>query len=147
MKSFQCQLDKLPELNLYKSNVETLKQLDFENMVQEMIGENVYKRTILLPQLPAYFNSTEFNNGTFYRVRKNINPTKEDLSLIKTFSYPEPDFCRENGRANLKGKSIFYCSDVAATAILESKPEQNDTIYLSIWQPQINRDVTVVTPM
>lgn len=145
MKSFPALLDKLPDIEEYKSNLESLKNIDFQSMSQREIHENVYKQTVILPKIPANFAITEFNKGTFYRVRKNIDPTKEDLTKIKTFGYPEPSFCSQNGRANIKGKSVFYCSDVAATSILESKPEQRDTIFLSVWQPDVMRDVKAIT--
>lgn len=76
-----------------------------------------------------------------FRVRLNINETEEDIDLIRTFSYPSPSFCKQNGRANLKNKSVFYCADAFETAFAETKPAAGDIGYLSIWEIDCDRHV------
>ena len=73
----------------------------------------------------------------------NLDPGAEDLDLIQTYSYPLPQFCRNNGRANLKNRSVFYCSNHAITAIFESKPKSGETGYLSIWGGKSDRQMKV----
>lgn len=141
MTTYQSRLDNFPEIDVYKSNLENLQSLDLTHFSQKEIGSIVYKNAILIPNVFATIHQIGFNGACYYRVRKNINPTKEDLTQTKTFSYPEPCYCKENGRANIKHTSVFYCSDVAATSLLETKVEQNDTFYLSIWKPHVDRDV------
>ncbi|HEV3252651.1 MAG TPA: hypothetical protein VGZ71_16950, partial [Puia sp.] len=61
--------------------------------------------------------------------------------LIRTHSYPSPSQCKKNGRANLKGKSVFYCSNRPLTSLAEARPEKGSNGYLSIWQANTSRDV------
>jgi len=96
----------------------------------------------LMPAVTARYTPEKFNSFQFYRVRNYVNTDDEDLSLIQTYSYPLPNFCREHGRANLKNMSVFYCSNHALTALVESRPKVGEVGYLSIWQGHTTEEMS-----
>src|SRR5690606_29329039 len=96
---------------------------------------------VLLPQIITYQDPDNFNTHKLFRVRLNIVESREDCSLIQTYSYPPAFVCTENGRANLKGKSVFYCSNDPSAALLEAKPKPGDIAFMSIWKPVVDRKV------
>ena len=55
------------------------------------------------------------------------------MSLIQSFSYPPGSVCKENGRANLKKTSVFYCASTGDAAMRESDIEIGSEGYLSVW--------------
>jgi tetratricopeptide (TPR) repeat protein len=69
----------------------------------------------------------------FYRIRKNLNEQREDISNPVAFSYPDAKFCTENGRAHIYGYPAFYCSDTMKVAVSEVRPEQDDLLYICEW--------------
>jgi RES domain len=146
MIDYRLKLDEIPELDVYKSNLELLNNFQFDNFIQEKIKDTVLAYTVLIPQIPCLsLNPTDFNLSNFYRARKNINTKREDLTQVKTFSYPDKKYCSGNGRANLRGQSVFYCSEEFATSIIETGPENEDIYYISIWQPNTTRNVNAAT--
>ncbi len=128
-------------LESFKKKVAELKQIDFTNKSTDEIADIVFLYLDLFPSLVAKISIEEFNKLNFYRVRLNINKEVEDTNLIQTYSYPNPCFCKENGRANLKNKSVFYASNCAITSILESKPKVGDIGYLSIWKGRTTKEM------
>ncbi|HYG01807.1 MAG TPA: RES domain-containing protein [Chryseosolibacter sp.] len=74
---------------------------------------------------------SEFNTSLF-RAR-SIEP-HEDLSKVKTYSYPDKP--KSIGRANLKSKAVFYGSNDFATSALEfiNTSNNKDIVYISEWQ-------------
>lgn len=91
-----------------QSKLNELKKLPLNDLDQEQIKKIVFDYFGLIPSQVAYFDPENFNNHYFYRARVNLNPN-EDLNLIKTYSYPLPQFCKENGRANLLyGENLQY---------------------------------------
>lgn len=131
------QFESIEHLRL---KLKELKSLQLNNLDQEQIKKVIFDYFGLVPSQVAYFNPENFNKYYFYRARVNVNPN-EDLNLIKTYSYPLPQFCKTNGRANLKNKSAFYCSNFALTAIFETKPQINDIGYLSVWKGNTQRKI------
>lgn len=121
-------------LESLKGNLEKLRNTDFTNKSHKEISETINYYLDLLPVVSGMYDTEKFNKFQFYRVRSGVNTDTEDLNLIQTYSYPLPQFCNENGRANLKNMSIFYCSNHAVTALVESKPKVGEIGYLSIWQ-------------
>lgn len=118
-----------------------LKNFNFSNFTQKEI-EVIFERYLkVIPLLTAFFDKENFNKFQFYRVRLNIDDSVESIFLSRTYSYPLPQFCKTNGRANLKNKSVFYCTNSPITAILESKPKIGDIGYLSIWEGNADRKV------
>jgi hypothetical protein len=137
-------LDKFPDLPTYEQHLNELENLDLSNFTQDQIHTTFFDRAILLPNQGISIPNNESNNRFVYRVRLNINEDKEDLNLIRTFSYPDPSFCKENGRANLRYKSVFYCADIPLTAFLESRPKNNDIGFMGKWQLKCHRDLTYI---
>lgn len=136
-------LDKFPDLNLYLAQLEKLKNVTPDNVPFEKLYDKYFDLAVLLPQIIAYQNPEKFNNHRLFRVRLNINEESEDLSLIQTYSYPPTIICTENGRANIKGRSVFYCSNDPTAALLESRPNIGDIAFVSIWKPIVNRQVKI----
>lgn len=130
-----------PDLETFKIKLHELRNLDLSNAEKDYIGETLFNYLPVIPSLASKFSSINFNRFNFYRVRLNINAEAEDLRLIRTYSYPLPQFCNDNGRANIKNKSVFYCSNSALTAVIESKPKVGDIGYLSCWQGCTDREI------
>jgi hypothetical protein len=141
MSSFEDTLKKFPELKKYWQELIKLRNINLEHSSQEEIKDTFHKYAVSQTISTCIYTKEEFNKLTFYRVRLNINEITEDLNLTRTYSYPNPIHCIENGRANLKGKSAFYCADDPLTAILESKPNNGDMGYISVWKGNANRDI------
>ena len=127
-------LDLFPDYDTFLNNLKTLDTYNFSNLSNREIYDIFYDHATILPTNFRLYNSNSFNGHTFYRVRLNVNTNKEDISLSQTFSYPPSFILSENGRANLKMKSVFYCSNNPRGAILESKPKVNEEGFLSFWK-------------
>ena len=119
----------------FQEKIRELAELDLTTKTPEQISRIYYNYTNYIPNIWFKQKAERFNKHRFYRVRLNINNSVEDLNLINTYSYPHSSFCKTNGRANLKGKSVFYCSDDAITALTETRPKKGDIGYLGIWRP------------
>jgi hypothetical protein len=104
-----------------------LKSLDLSLFSQEEIYQIVYKHARFIPSFISIIPSNEFCSIKLFRARFKIDPEKENVYLNSTFSYPHNYFCNQNGRANIKKRNVFYCSDSGISAILESKPNRGDT--------------------
>ena len=133
--------DTIPDAKIFRENLSKLKAIDLSLCTQEEIHQIVHKHTVFLPNYRCHIPKIEFNNFKLYRARFKIDSAQENIYLQSTFSYPNTAFCKENGRANLKGRNVFYCSDSPIAAILESKPIKGDMGCISIWRPNINRQV------
>jgi len=133
-------LPRFPSLSSYMNGLNELSRMDLSNMNYDSLARLLYERAIIFQQTFGIRPSHIFNQSSFYRVRMNIKDD-EDINLLRTYSYPLPSSCKRNGRANLKGKSVFYCSNHALTSILESKPNAGEIGYLSVWQANTDRDI------
>jgi RES domain len=136
-------LELFPDLSTYLSDLKKLQGYDFSNLTERGKYDVFYDYARILPTNIGWFNPEKFNLHKFYRVRLNIDREKEDISLAQTYSYPPPQYCFENGRANLKGRSVFYCSNDPRAAILECKPKVGDEGYLSIWNGVARRKIKI----
>lgn len=141
LEEFKLELVKIPDFETFKKWLDELFLIDKSHLTQEEIRKLFYEKAIIFPNPIATLPSDTINLFKAFRVRLNIKESEEDLDLIRTFSYPNPCFCQDNGRANLKHKSVFYCADAFETAFAESKPVIGDTGYLSIWRINCDRDV------
>jgi hypothetical protein len=130
----------LPDINTYRENLNKLRHTDLSTATADQIHEAFFKHALFSPTYISVFNQDEFTMP-IYRVRLNVDAGKENVYLNSTFSYPNGYFCRNNGRANIKGRSVFYCSDYAVAALLESKPKNGDSGCLSIWKVKADREV------
>jgi hypothetical protein len=135
-------LENLPSLPEFKKLLSLLNTLPLQGASFEQIQDVCFKLFPFFPRMITNLHFEEANEKPFYRVRLNIDPKKEDLNLIRTYSYPSVNFCTVNGRANRVGKTVFYCSNNAFAAIYESKPKVGDIGYLSIWQNKIPRPLS-----
>lgn len=130
-----------PNYDDYKANLVTLDNFDFKNLSSEEIYYKYFDLARTIPLCYKIIKKSEFNKFVFYRARINIDQSKEDISLISTYSFPPPIFCNENGRANLSKKSVFYCSDNPISAVKECKPNDNDEGFLGIWKTNAVRNI------
>jgi hypothetical protein len=105
------------------------------------IVQAIDKYILLIPTVTAV--TENFWNKSLYRVRKtNPNnkynpddPTDTHYwSRISSFSLPKPELCKSNGRANLKGVSVFYCSDDMIAAIHEMDVRPGEECFIGIWK-------------
>ena len=136
-------LESFPSYNDYISDLDKLKNNNFSYLTEREIYDVFYDYARILPTNIGWFNPTKFNTHKFYRVRLNIDRKKEDITLAQTYSYPPVQFCYENGRANLKGRSVFYCSNDPRAAVIESKPKIGDEGYLSVWNGIASRKIKI----
>ena len=125
-KIYDEDLHLFPGLEAYKQGLKELPDLLWDSISQEDLYNKFYDAAVILPQMIVHQEAQNFNELKFFRVRLNINTDIEDLSLIQTYSYPPGFVCNSNGRANLKGYSVFYCSNNPTCALLESKPKIGD---------------------
>lgn len=143
-KITQDDLDLFPYIEDYLKELSILENHNFKGLSEREIYDVFYDFAKILPTNFGLMNNRKFNKHKFYRVRlkKGIGST-EDISISQTFSFPPPSACSQNGRANLKNKSVFYCSNEPYAAILESKPEIGDEGYLSVWGGNSNKTIKV----
>jgi hypothetical protein len=142
-KLYEEDLPLFPDIEQYKQQLDILKEVTEENTPFEKLRDKYFDLAVILPQMIAFQTPDVFNKHKLFRVRLNIDETKEDVRLIQTHSYPPGHVCVENARANLKGKSVFYCSNNPTAALLESKPKVGDIAYISIWKPKTTRNTKI----
>jgi len=133
-------LGKYPALEDYQKGLNELLTMNLNELDLNELERLFFQKAILFQQAFGINHVENFNQRTFYRVRMNIG-TGEDPGLIRTHSYPPAAICKTNGRANLKGKSVFYCSDHSSTSIIEARPQPGQVGYLSQWEGNTQRDV------
>jgi len=142
MENYQTNKIIYPELKQYLEDLETLRNFDFKDSEIENIYNKFHDLALTIPVLGAKFLHDKINGKKLYRVRlKKQISDREDKSLIQTFSYPPPNVCNSNGRANIKQKSVFYCTDKPYPAIMECNPEVGDEGYLGIWEINASRNL------
>lgn len=141
MEKYQVIDIKYPDYDVYLDNLKTLSNYDFTNCDYNEIYNIFHDFALIIPTLGEKFNN-KINGHKLYRVRLSKTISKEeDLSLIQTFSFPPPVFCKTNGRANIKYKSVFYCTDQPFPAMRECNTSEGDEGYLSLWEFDIKRDL------
>ena len=131
MEEYRTNNINYPELKQYLENLEILRNYDFKDSKIEDIYNKFHDLALTIPVLGAKFLAEKINCRRYNRVRLKKKISKEeDKSLIQTYSYPPPNICNYNGRANIIKKSVFYCTDRPYPAIMESDPEVGDEGYL-----------------
>jgi len=133
-------LQHYPSLEEYKARLDSILAMNLATLSYDELSELFYEKAILFNQAFGVNPAAYFNLRTFFRCRFRLGEG-ENPDFIRTHSYPPAVVCKENGRANLKGRSVFYCSEYASTAILESKPNPGDYGLMSVWQGTTTRDV------
>ncbi|WP_010179668.1 hypothetical protein [Aquimarina agarilytica] len=141
-KIYQEDLDSFPNFETYIHELKTLNKSDFSQLTERDVYDKYFDFAKILPTSFGMLDTEKFNSHKFYRVRlkKDIGD-KEDITLKQTFSFPPTSILKKNGRANLKYKSVFYCSNNPNGAIIESKPEIGDEGYLSVWKGMSKRSI------
>lgn len=142
-KIYDSDLSLFPDLEQYKLQLKQLGELTPENTPFDKLYDKYFDLAVIFPQMTAMQTVDNFNQHRFFRVRLNVNEDIEDTRVIQTHSYPPGYVCKENGRANLKGKSVFYCSNDPTCALLESKPKVGDIAHVSIWNGTATRDIKI----
>ncbi len=130
-----------PPISRYKNNLKELLEYDFSNKSFDEINDTYYYKAIILPSAKEKLHPDAFNDFLFYRVRIKFDFKINDTNLINTYSYPPPSFCKKNGRSNIAGTSVFYCSDSPNSAMYEVNPKLNDTGFLSVWKIKVDRPI------
>lgn len=133
--------NELPDLSRYIDDLDRLSRLDLKDSNLREIEREFFKYARFQPQSYGQMAAEDLNKLKLFRVRLNVDPENENVYLHSTFSYPPAAFCSDNGRANIKKRSVFYGSESADTAILESKPKPGDSGVLSIWRPIVDREI------
>lgn len=146
MSDYKTQKIEYPDLPTYLKNLQTLSTFDFTNYSYDDIYNKFHDLALILPGLGAKLRHEKFNGFKLYRVRmeKSISDS-EDMNVIQTFSFPPSAFCGSNGRANIKNKSVFYCTDEAYPAIKECNGGIDEIGFLSIWEVSSIRDLAYMS--
>ncbi|MES2862727.1 MAG: hypothetical protein V4666_01275 [Bacteroidota bacterium] len=134
-KSHTSLFEKLPDIEKYRDDLHTLKNQNFTGKSVTEISNLIFEKAIILPTITSTTEIGNLGTSLFYRVRL-VNPkdlSKENISLIQSFSYPPSSFCHDNGRANLKNTSVFYCASTGDAAMRESNIEVGSEGFLSVW--------------
>lgn len=133
-----------PEYEKYLNDLDILSKYDFSKLDYDGIYNKFHDLALKIPALGGSFD-TGINGLKLFRARvaKTIGEF-EDKTIIQTFSFPPSNVCKNNGRANFKNKSVFYCTDDSVPALKESNVEINDEVYLSIWNYNSKRNLSYV---
>lgn len=136
------EINNFPSYEEYLLKLKEFGQEDLSNLSYREIEDKYYNLCIVLPTISMMTNSEKFNNINLFRARlqKTIGD-KEDIGLIQAHSYPPTSIVNNNGRANIKNRSVFYCSDHYIASILECNPDVGDIGYLGLWKPVTKRDM------
>ena len=110
---------KYKDVDSFISVIKEFDAIDLRGNEPHEIERIFYDYFAFIPSIWFGQKIERFNKHIFYRIRKNIDKNEEAIDLVSTYSYPSSKLCIKNGRANLKGKSVFYCSDNAVTALME----------------------------
>lgn len=132
-------LSEIPEKDKFEMDLKFFENLDMSNLSIEQIDKEYHKACKVFPVvLDNSWKPNLLNSMTTFRVRRNVDMNKENITLKKTFNYPPDKVSTCNGRANIKEKSVFYGAFDAITAFLESKPISNERLYMTTWKSNVN---------
>lgn len=140
---FMKELDVIPDYNTYLNDLQSLRREKTVILSLKQIRSLFFDKARLLPYNMAAIPPETINALTAFRVRCNVN-ANEDLSRVKTFSYPDPQFCLQNGRANIAGRTVLYCADQPVTALRESK--MKPVILVTLVSGKYNAIEIAITP-
>jgi len=140
MKNFRSQdwireIEKLPVLSELQRNLKNFSEIDMSKKTQLEIRNAYFNHCNLFPYVfEDSWTADLMNQLITFRVRTNVNKEKEDITNPNTYRYPPDDCCKYNGRANIKGNSVFYGAFDAQTAVIETKPEKEQIQYFTTWK-------------
>tara|TARA_R110001632_G_scaffold122673_1_gene235353 strand:+ start:648 stop:1553 length:906 start_codon:yes stop_codon:yes gene_type:complete len=136
-------LENFPDFKVFIENLKELENYNFDNHSTREIYDKYFDLATIFPTVFQMLNIKAFNEQRFFRARLGIDRKKEDVSIKQTYSYPPPSVCNENGRGNIKNKSVFYSSNNPNCAMLEVKPKKGDDGYISVWKGNAKKPVKV----
>lgn len=130
-------LDQLSNPEIFKKRLNLLGNMLFNEDDNDEVAKKFFETCPVISLSSSHTDPDEFKNIHFYRVRlRKTLGENESLYMDSTFSYPPSSAVKYPGRANIKGRSVFYCSDAHLSAILECDPAIDDVGYLSMWKPK-----------
>lgn len=106
-------------------NAKITNKLDSINSSEEDIQE-LYSIFNSIDEMSLPIIRFYIDKGAFV-IRQRINPKGKDFSHISELSYPPVEYCKDYGRANLPGHSMFYCCSFATD---ENAPQPRYTTLL-----------------
>tara|TARA_R110000751_G_scaffold7964_1_gene32320 strand:- start:4464 stop:5357 length:894 start_codon:yes stop_codon:yes gene_type:complete len=146
MSKYNTQKIEYPEYKTYLKNLQLLSNFDFTNYTNQQIYNKFHDLALTIPGLGAKLIHEKINGFELYRVRmENTISELEDKDIIQTFSFPPPAVLNSNGRANIKNKSVFYCTDHPYPAIKEANGGIGEVGFLGIWEIQASRDLVYLS--
>lgn len=140
MKSFESpdwikEIEKLPPLEELKKQLDQFEYIDLSKKTQDQIRLTYFQHCNLFPYVfEDSWNAEMMNSLLTFRVRRDLNKEKEDITNPNSFTYPPNKYCNYNGRANIKGNSVFYGAFDSKTAVIETKPEKKQIQYFTTWK-------------
>lgn len=135
-------LELIPDIDTLKKQLEELFQIDKTAMSQKEINDLYYEKAFVMPN--AYQQFAFEIDIVISRARLNIDTSKEDISLVKTFSYPDAVYVRSNSRVNLAGKPVFYGAIDKVTALKEVGAQVGSIGYVGFWKVKCKRRTNVM---
>jgi hypothetical protein len=142
-EDWRSELLRFPNIDVLERNLNQLINIDKSNFSIEEVRKLYFKKAVIQPFSYREYVCEFLNKIPIWRARCRIDELCEDTSNPKTFSYPPITCCQANGRANLKGKAVFYSAHNDSTAIFEAKPRDGDVVYLTKWESKCNRNLRV----
>lgn len=139
-KEWNQQLKNLPDLIALKRAFQDFSDIDFSGKTLEEIEKAYFERIGLWAGQSSQIDPPIINLLKVIRVRDKVGP-KENIQLASTFSYPLPQYCSKNGRANVANYPVFYGAADRLTASIEVKPNVGDIIYMGYWKINCDRKV------
>jgi hypothetical protein len=136
-------MKSLEELKTYYDNLETFLQNTNFIPIEEALK--------LVEPLNMRYGIQATNSPplSLYRIRIINKGANEDLSSLKTFSYPPVNCTKSYQRANIPGYPVFYGATDGKTAFEEVysqiKDCPNSDIYISEWELKIPEHYLVFT--
>ncbi len=111
-----------------------LKMDNLNSLSYEEINALYFKLFGLFPLITMPFRKEFHKDFKFYRVRELREGQNADISNIKTFDAPSLEDYNNLGRANWKGRNVFYGSQNPYTALKEVKETSvGKDFYISKW--------------
>lgn len=145
MKGFYSKLKDLEKLEQFYNSIQTRNHnhLPYNEILVELKEGLGFIPTLILKG----FSKNDSQNLFFWRVRTldSVEQFQQDDSRISTFSYPEKQFCKDYGRANIPQCPILYCASDAFTACKETKCQLEESVYITEWKIDNMGDINFVS--
>lgn len=131
-------IENIPKLEDFISELESMYEKT-RNETDHFLLTKIYNKVTRVRTTYTKFIPPNVINLLHAFRARNIDKLVEDITLVKTFNYP-PKHLAKQGRLNIKGFPIFYCSDHVGTVLGEVRPEVGKSLFLTTWSIQSTRD-------